>query len=107
MVKRAFSLITVVAHAGILVYALVRGVAGFSWTAAGLVLVSTAPLLQRLLKLDSLRVTHHKVRLPRVSLAVFTGLALILLSADKQSDMIWLGFVGVGLFLLDTYWACD
>ncbi len=71
---------------------------------AGLLLMALSPLVQRVFKLDSLHVVHHKVRLPATTLAVLSGLALILVSADKESAVMGLAFLNLAAFILDTYW---
>ena len=77
----------------------------FSVVSCGLILIALAPCVQAVIPFDSLQVPHHKVRLPLVSLVVFCGLAVMLLSAGQTSSLLWLGLLNVGAFLLDTYWA--
>ena len=73
----------------------------------GVLVIALAPLLQQMWPYDRVHVTHHKVRLPKVSLCVMLGLAWVLLTADKGGIALWLTFANLGGFLLHTYWVRD
>ncbi len=77
-----------------------------AWPWVGPLLVAAAPLCHRLVPCDRLRVPHHKVRLPRISLLVLGGLALVLLLGEPGAALWWT-LAGVGGFLLHTYWVRD
>lgn len=78
---------------------------GFQLPATGLLLIAAAPVLHQVYPCDNLHVPHHKVRLPRVSLAVMCGLALVLLSVAERGPVLWLSFANVAGYLLHTYWV--
>jgi hypothetical protein len=71
----------------------------------GVFLTSFPPLLNSLWKFDQAPSIHHKVRQPRVSMAVLAGLALVLLSVPERSMPLWLALAATGSFLLNAYWA--
>ncbi len=73
----------------------------------GVLVIALAPLVQYIWPYDSVHVTHHKVRLPKVSLCVMLGVAWVLLTADKGATALWLTFANLGGFLLHTYWVRD
>jgi len=70
-----------------------------------LLVMAAGPLGHRLIAFDDWQVAHHKVRLPRVSLLVLSGMAVILLFADRNSTILLLALLNLGGFVLDTYWA--
>ncbi len=86
--------------------ALWRLIVSPTWAWAGVLMVAGAPLAYRLRPYDELLVPHHKVRLPRVSALVLSGLALVLLTS-APGPALWLALAGVGGFLLHTYWVRD
>ena len=66
--------------------------------------IAAAPLLQAITLFDKSAVTSTKVRLPLVSLLVMLGSAWLLLSVPQAGLALWLGFVCIGGFILNTYW---
>lgn len=88
--------------AGLAVYFLVVQPAIF-WV--GVLVAGLAPLVNMVLPYDRRQSPHHKVKLPRVSLLVLLGFALVLLTIPERGAALWLALGCVGGFLLDTYWA--
>lgn len=82
-------------------------VISMQWLWVGVVLIAAAPAAQVMFSFDRLQVPHHKVRLPLVSVLVFAGLALVLLTTAQSDFALWLALANVGVFLLDAYWARD
>lgn len=72
------------------------------WLALGV--VALPPLVQKITPYDSIQ-THGKLRLPKVSLMVLLGIALLLLTAPGAEWSLLLGLLCLGSYLLDTYWA--
>ena len=100
LISRLFLLV----HVATLGFATVLLYSGASTPALGLLLLTAAPVFQALTRLEPVQVAHHKVRLPLTSVVVFAGLAVILVSVGKDSDIVLLSFLNIAVFLLDTYW---
>ena len=105
MIKRLFSALVLWGQAASLLWAGWSLYIGQGVLAAGLLLIAGGPCVQALTGWDQRVVPHHKVRLPVISLVVFVGLALMLLTGSTSSSLLWLGLLNIGGFLLDTYWA--
>ncbi len=73
----------------------------------GVLVAGLAPLGNKVVTYDTRISPHHKVKLPKVSLLVLCGFALVLLTVPERGIGLWLVLGCVGGFLLDTYWAKD
>lgn len=69
--------------------------------------VALAPLIQLIAPYDTKAPENPKVRLPRVSLLVFSGFALLLLFIPTAGLALWLGLSCLGSYLLNVYWATE
>ena len=64
-----------------------------------------APLVNVVFPYDTKLSPYQKVKLPKVSLLVLLGVALVLLTVPERGPALWLVLGCLGGFLLDTYWA--
>lgn len=103
--KRVFSYSYLVAALLTLLWCAYRGIVAPDTLLLPLILMSAAPLIQRLIPFDDWQVPHHKLRLPRVSFLVLSSMAAILLFGAPETLLLWLALINLGGFLLDTYWA--
>lgn len=107
MFKLGLGKLFLIIHGVTFVYAAWMVISGLLLPSLGLLIIAFGPLLQWLAEVDTVYVPYHKVRLPGISVLVLAGLALILVTVDRDSEIIWLGFLNVGAFLLATYWLRD
>ena len=103
--KKVFSISYLLGAGLTLLWCLYNGAVDPHPLVVPLLVMAAAPIGQRLIPFDDWQVAHHKVRLPRVSLLVLSGMAVILLFADLNSMILSLALLNLGGFVLDTYWA--